>query len=60
MSVTTYENDQTTTEDLDTALKRLETKYGLNASEVDYLHDGETVLWEEDDETVELVIIQGE
>lgn len=56
-----YENDQATTaENLDAALKQLESKYALNPIELEYLVDGETVLWEEGNETVEIVLVEGE
>lgn len=56
-----HENDQVSTADnVDAALERLAAKYALNESELEYLEDGETVLWEEGDETVEIVLVQGE
>lgn len=56
-----HENDQVSTADsTQAALKRLAAKYALNESELEYLEDGETVLWDEGDETVEIVLVQGE
>lgn len=54
-----YENHRTTTaKNLDAALKQLGSKYALTEGELEYLEDGETVIWEEGAETVEIVIIE--